>query len=200
MKVLAVALCVGAAATVANGAAIESFSGGSTFPIYYGASTGDVIGYDLLVNETILVTDLGCWIDTVDGVMNSTHEVGIWDSLGALVASAVVDPTTMSIVDGFGYQSIAGVTLNAGETYTIGASYTATDDDWYVSSASTLTTASEVTWVQSRYPTIGDLGFVFPELTGSTFGRIGPNFQFIPAPGALALFGLAGLGVCRRRR
>ena len=199
MKALAFALCVGVA-SVANGAAIESFSGGSTYSSYYGSLTGDVIGYDLLVNETIVVTDLGCWIDTVDGVMDSTHDVGIWDAGGNLIASALVDPLTMVVMDGFGYQSIGGVTLNAGETYTIGAMYTPDDNDWYISSATTLVTADEVTWVQSRYPTAAEMGFVFPGLTGGTFGRIGPNFQFVPAPGALALFGLAGLGLRRRRR
>ena len=63
MKVLAVALCVGAA-SVAQGAAIESYTGGATYPGYYSSVLGDVIGYDLLINQTIVVTDLGCLIDT----------------------------------------------------------------------------------------------------------------------------------------
>ena len=200
MKVLAFALCVGVAASVANGAAITGYTGGATYPGYYSSVLGDVIGYDLLINDTIVVTDLGCLIDPLDGVLDSTHDVGIWDAAGNLIASAVVDPATMFIQDGFGYQSIANVTLNAGETYIIGAMYTIDDNDSYISGATTLTTAPEVTWIQSRYPAAVDLGFVFPANTSTSYGRLGPNFLFIPAPGALALFGLAGLGVRRRRR
>ena len=43
------------------------------------------------------------------------------------------------------------------------------------------------------------MGYNYGDATGAYFGDMGGNFTFTPAPGALALMGLAGLGVRRRR-
>ena len=53
-----VAVC----ASVAVGQpAITSFSGGSEYIIYYGGSTGDVIGWRFTVGQQTWVTDVGVW-------------------------------------------------------------------------------------------------------------------------------------------
>ena len=205
MKTLkfACALAVVTSATVASAqdAALLDFSGGARYDSYYGSLAGDVIGWTFDVNYDIFVTDLGYWIDDQDFIMDSIHEVGIWTLGGVLLADTVVDPNTAWTFNGFNYQSIDPLALEGGQTYVIGGMTRSGDNDWYVSGASSANWGSAVTFVESRYPLEGELGFVFPGSTSSSIGRFGPNFLYsdIPAPGALALLGLAGL-VRRRLR
>ena len=205
MKTLkfACAVAVVASATVASAqdAGLTGFSGGSRYASYYGSYAGDVIGWTFEVNQDIFVTDLGYWIDDQDFIMDSIHEVGIWTLDGTLLTSAVVDPNTAYEFNGFNYTGISSLALSAGQSYVLGGMTTTDDNDWYVSGASSATFGAAVAFVESRYPLEGELGFVFPESTSSSYGRFGPNFLYsdVPAPGALALLGLAGL-VRRRRR
>jgi hypothetical protein len=92
------------------------------------------------------------------------------------------------VVGDWTYASITPVTINPGETYTIGCPYTPTDNDQYISSASSMTTATDVTWVESVFPASADLGFVFPTGTSTSFGRFGPNFLYTVVPVELQSF------------
>ena len=51
----------------------------------------------------------------------------------------------------------------------------------------------------ANFDIAGSVGYNYGDATGAYFGDMGGNFTFTPAPGALALMGLAGLGVRRRR-
>lgn len=190
---LILALCV---PSIANAQAVTGFSGGFAYDSYYGLDPGDTIGWSFTVNDPIMVTDLGAWIDA-DG-MQANHDVGIWDGSHALIASATVTPASTPVA-GFNYESIAGVMLMPGEDYVIGAAYGVADGDSYISSASSMTTAPEVNWLQSRYPLAGGMGFAYPDSISTSFGRFGPNFLFVPEPGALVLLSLGGLALLRRR-
>jgi hypothetical protein len=195
---LVVVIAFMASAAVAQTDAVQGWTGGTQYAIYYGASTGDVVGWTFDVTQDIVVTDLGAWIDqsTTDPGMDSEHMVGLWDSGQNLLASTTVMPASGEF-NGFRYESVAPVALTTGETYTVGAMYTATDLDWYISGASNVVTAPEVNWVNSNYPASGDLGFVFPVSTSPSGGRFGANFLYIPEPTSLLLLGLS---VLLRRR
>lgn len=199
MRNLAVAAVILGAASLASAQAITGHTGGSIFDIYYGGSTGDVIGYTFQANNSIIVTDLGVWID--DDGLQADHMVGIWDMNGTLLGSGTVTPNGGTVLNGYRYVDVSDFALQAGQQYVAGALYVSLDGDSYLSGASNVTTAPEITWLNSRYPTAGSMGFAFPELTTAGIGRFGPNFQFVvPAPSAATLLGLSCLVAARRRR
>lgn len=100
----------------------------------------------------------------------------------------MVDPATGTVIGAWIYEAITPVTLTPGQVYTIGVPYTPTDNDQYISSATTLTTDPNVLWVNSVFPESADLGFVFPTGDSSSFGRFGPNFTFTVVPVELQSF------------
>lgn len=196
----------GASAGVAGAQAITGFTGGSAFDIFYTASTGDAVGWNFTLNQDVIVTDVGVWIDQGffgNPGVNSTHEWGVWDSSGSLLASGTtaLGGTT---IGGFEYTDVADFLLAAGDTYTIAAVYVAGDGDEYISSASGVTNSPDVNWLNSVYPTTGDLGLTFPGLSSavSSGGRFGPNFLYtpVPTPASAALLAAGVLVAVRRRR
>lgn len=191
-KVLLVAMIMLVGATGAWAQAVTGFTGGSQYDSYYGSAAGDVVGYRFSVANPLQVSDLGVWNADTNASgpgLTSAHDVGIWDSSQTLLASVTVDPGTGTPVGDWTYASITPVVLNPGETYTIGAIYySLTDLDSYVSSASSMTTDPDVTFVESVYPAAAELGFVFPALSSTSFGRFGPNFLFTVVPVELQSF------------
>jgi hypothetical protein len=200
MKHIALGVGVGAVALAtasASGQAVTQVNGGSLFAIFYGGSTGDVVGWRFTVSSPIKVTHLGVFND---GSLDSDHQVGIWDDTMTLLTSNTVTPGGSTQIGQFNYEPSPAANLVPGVTYTAGAMYTATDNDSYISSPSSITTAPEITVIQGVFPSAGSLGFVFPTNNSTNLGRYGPNFLFVPGPGAAALFGLGGLIAARRRR
>ena len=170
-------------APVVWGQAITGFTGGSQYDSYYGDPAGDVVGWRFTVTEQLEITALGVWNNDLTGGIESPHQVGIWDESQTLITSVSVDNTGTVVTDWI-YASITPLIVNSGETYTIGALYFAGDNDYYISSASSMTTDPSVTWLNAVYPTGGDLGFVYPGLdsAASSRGRFGPNFIFDLTP------------------
>ncbi len=177
--------------------AIVSWTGGSEFAIFYGGSTGDVVGFRFMMNSEMAVESLGVWANdsTVPG-LTSDHMVGIWDDTMTLIASTTVTPASPMTGD-FRYEAIAPVNLSTGTLYTIGALYTATDDDAYVSSAANLVTDPAVSFQGAVFPSVGDLGFVFPtEDSGiGSQGRFGPNFILGPPVSTAPIIEVPTLGI-----
>jgi hypothetical protein len=179
-----------AVAPVAMGQGVTGYTGGTQYAIYHGGSTGDVVGFRFTVATSVQVSDLGVWNqDTSTGGagLTSSHQVGIWDAAQALIASATVGPAG-TVIGSWTYASITPVVLNPSQTYTIGALYTGTDNDMYLSACSSMTMAAGVTFVQSVYPAAGSLGFVYPASNTTSFGRLGPNFLFTVVPVELQSF------------
>ena len=175
MYLIMVLVCV----PVAWGQAIIGFVGGSEYDSYYGEPAGDVVGWRFTVAKQLVISDLGVWNADKTGGIESPHQVGIWDGSQTLIASVTVDATG-SVVGDWIYASITPVIVVPEETYTIGALYVQGDDDWYISSASSLTTDADVTWLNAVYPAAGNMGFVYPsnDSSSSSIGRFGTNFLF----------------------
>ena len=203
-----VALALGLAGTSFAAPVLTSFTGGSVFPTYYGSSTGDVVGYSFTADIDLIVTDLGIVNDPLDSVLDSAHQVGLWDATTqALIASISVDSGD-TLFDGFYYATLAStVNLSAGSSYVLGALYTADHGDGYTSGPSSVT-LNNISGTTAVFPSASELGFVFPTGTsGGNLGRIGPNMLATPAAAVpeqgsifLLSLGLAGLVVARRRR
>lgn len=172
--IIVVAFC---APVVMAQTAVTSFSGGSPYPIYYGGSSGDVIGWRFTVAQQTWITDVGVWNNDQTGGVDTDHPVGIWDGTQALMDSTIVGPSG-SVVGDWIYEPVGPVVLVPGTTYTIGVMYFSDDDDYYISSASSMNTDPNVTWTTSVYPAAGSMGFVYPTLNSTSFGRFGPNFIF----------------------
>lgn len=188
----------------ASGQAVTGFSGGSEFAIFYGGSTGDVVGWRFDVNTSIILTDIGVWNgdSQLSPGLTSDHRVGLWDSAGNLLTSGSAGPGDPT-VGGWNYGDVADVVLVPGERYTLGAMYTSDDDDAYISSPASMGLAPEINPnTNGVFPSVGDLGFVFPTEDSTNLARLGPNFLFtdVPAPASAALLGLGGLAAARRRR
>jgi hypothetical protein len=184
---------------------ITSWVGGNPFTTFHSGTTGDVVGYRVTMINSMDAVGLGVYSGG-DGSLIADHMVGIWRDLdGSLVASTTVLAGTALDAAEFGYAGIAPVTLNAGESYSIGAMYEATAlGDNYISGATSLVTSPDITFLGALRPTLVSMGFVRPtEFTAGSLGRFGPNVQMRPVPEP-ATFVVIGLGIAalalRRKR
>jgi hypothetical protein len=92
------------------------------------------LGYDFAVGSApLLVTSLGLWDQNQDGFTNG-HTLGLWDNAGNLLATAAILPGTVDPLSGeFRYATLAtSVTLMAGTTYVLGATYVDQDADHFI--------------------------------------------------------------------
>jgi hypothetical protein len=184
-------------------------------------STGAfVLGWQFTVNpaNSLLVSSLG-WFDDSNNGLTQAHTVGIYNSVGALLVSAVVPTgTSGTLFNGYRYTSITPFMLTNGQSYTIAG--TNTSDIWAYGGTPApgttgLTFDSNIT--VSSNPSVlnanGGATLAFPTVkpnqpTGYKFFG-GPNFRIggtqsasTPEPGTMALFvgvATAGLFLLRRR-
>lgn len=83
-------------------------------------SSHQTIGWQFSTNNALTVDALG-YLDVDTNGLETTHQVGIWDSTGALLTSATVDAGTVDpVLSFFRYKSITPYLLPGGHTYTIG--------------------------------------------------------------------------------
>jgi len=160
------------------------------------------LGWEFQANTAEIVTALGAFDDSQDG-LNESHDVGLWDANGVLLASTTIaSGTGAALINQFRYNSVAPVTLVAGQDYFIGAVWLDGADPM-VFAATGLTTDPSITYLSSAYiagGTLTDPTF----LDGGLGGYFGPNLigSTVPEPLSLSLFGagLAGAAAIRRRK
>jgi hypothetical protein len=149
-----------------------SFTGGS--PAL--ANQSQTAGWEFSLSNPILLTQLGLW-DRFDNGLVESHVVTVWTSTGTEVAQATIPAgASATLTDGFRYVSLVNsIVLPAGD-YTIGAFYNLNSGDLAVVGASTVSTASGVTYGGSRLA----FGDAFPtgDAGGNPNSYFGPNFQF----------------------
>ena len=168
-----------------------------------------VLGYSFTANSPIAVTMLGLY-DPGGASLVTSHDVGLWDSGGNLLASATLPSGAPSFVDqDYAFTAITSVLLSAGQTYTVGATYpllSSSGNDPWLEDPLSLTPAPQIAY-DSREFEFYNGTLIMPDLVGSgTTGYFGANFEFdaasVPEPATIALFGaaLAGFGAARRKR
>jgi len=202
MKVYArLGICaVFALASVVQAGTLGVSVSGGTAAVNTGTWT---LGYSFLVNTSINAVSLGVFDQGGDGLLVS-HDVGLWDSSGTLLASATVAAGTLDPLNGgFRFAAISPVSLAAGSIYYVGSVNGIDGDPWLQDSV--VTSAPEITYLARQYAASGG-GLVFPDLSGSgVTGYFGGNFEFgaggVPEPSTSALAGaaLAALSLLRRR-
>lgn len=158
-----------------------------------------VHGWEFTVNTDITLTHLGLYDRELDGFVHD-HPIGLFRvSDGALLTSGTMsagagDP----LIANFRYIDVADVALSTTENYVL--SYYSAEEfgDFVVTDPKGEVFAPEVNWISGRFG--GNAGglIIPPNSTGDD--RYGPNFQFVPTPGAIFLFAVAGLAARRRRR
>ena len=185
-----------------------SFTGGTTVGTDFPSSWAGVTdGWRFSLSSAITVTDLGYYDYNGDGLAQS-HDVGIFTDAGVLLFSDTVMTTDALDVDSFRYTAITPVVLSAG-TYRIGG-FRSNVTDKPVVSVTGLTSTDPVSYIHGYFAKeVGSL--TFPNVQfGSSFvppisfepSIFGPNFKFVPVPGAvlLGILGLSVAGVKLRKR
>lgn len=209
---LSMVLCLAALAALPGRgqaqASAFSFTGGVPF-VPSGVAT---FGYTFTVGSSpISVTELGFWDHNLDG-LGESHPITLWDAGGIAVpggSATVPAGTAGALIGNYRYESLgAPLTLAAGATYTIGATWPGpvTDPTAIIVGAGNITAAPGVSYGAARS--------AFGATTYSTTDSIGagnyvsPNFRFTvlsgagaaPEPGTLALLALGGLAALGRGR
>ena len=200
-SLLAIAMATVANADLSGSRPAASFDLSATTFSGFGDAT---IGWEFTAQSDIVISDLG-WIDTGNPGLGTTHEVGIFDENQVLLASTTVQAGTAStFVDGFRYEPIAPLALAAGKNYVVAGRVRGADNVG-VSSFDPLppgfTLDPEISLVGGR-TNGGHHLFNYPGMFFRA-DRIyfGPNFQIVPAPGAVLLgfIGLGSVGWVKRR-
>jgi hypothetical protein len=187
-------------ATLSAGPLVEFTTPGNAF-----TNGSWTFGIDFSVGRSdILVTSLGYYDDSGNGFTDN-HELGLYDSLGTLLASTTATSGS-TLIGHFRYQDIAPVTLLAGQTYrVVGVSHS----DLYTWGDPGFAADPSVTYLGDTY----DPGTTLFDPVGQfhndvSDGFFGPNLFIngtssgVPEPGAYSLVGcgLAALLVKLRRR
>jgi len=165
------------------------------------------LGYSFVANVPTSVVSLGVWDQDDDGLLNR-HEVGLWASDGALLASAFVGAGTAGILDsGFRFTDISPVLLTAGQTYYVAALFNGPGDDNFAHDPTSFLAAPQITYDSRRFAP--DTALAFPAFVGSsTFttgywgGNVRLDAQAVPEPRTMVLLGsgLAAAFFRHRRR
>lgn len=168
------------------------------------------LGWRFSLNSPILVSGLGVFDSGQDGLKDS-HDVGIFDAAGVLLASATVASGQFSpLTEQFRYAPVS-VLLTPGQTYDIGAVWGPNSDELLFGAATNPTlgfvTAPEVNWLSQAFTSGGTLSAPLTFFVDTSAGYFGPNFSFTavvpeidPAGmGAVLALVVGALGVVERR-
>ncbi len=187
----------------------SSYTWGTSYTLGYSFSIA--LGSSVTFNALGVFDTISATRDPLSAVhvnvagLSFSHEVGLWNSSGTLLASATVnlgDPTTAS-ANTFGqwvYKTVAPQTLLAGG-YTIGALYLANSDPVMVTQSAVIGLAG-VTYIVGNYANGPSLTFPTGQYLSNEKQYFGPTLLSVPDGGATLMLlgtGLASLAALRRK-
>ena len=171
-------------------------------PVDYSVNDGDgpwTLGFSFTADTPLSVTALGAFDWEHDGFASS-HEVGLWDENGNLLASTAVASGDTLIGD-FRYKTISSIQLTAGNLYYVGASNFGAGEAYGYSG--TVSSFWGATFVSSAFTQANGLEFP-PYLSGAQPGYFGGNLLVAPVPEpetyAMLAAGLGLIGLASRRK
>jgi hypothetical protein len=182
--------------TIASTIAVLPGSGGFQNSDY---GSNITLGWGFSLTSAVTVTDLG-YFDG-DAGLTDPHPVGIWNSLGDLIAEATVPAgSTATLMSGFRFVSITPVVLNPG-AYSIGGYADSTSPDEFRFEVPSVETVAGLSFGQDNLYTQAD-SLAQPTSQADVLsqgGYFGPDFLVsgpvttVPEPGdiGLSLLGLA---------
>lgn len=168
------------------------------------------IGWGVDVVTPVRVTALGIWDEGSNGLL-VTHEVGLWNGSGTLLASTTVPAGTAAdnavpSVQGNGqwlFEDIADIILPVGH-FVLGS--TSTGDDFRANQAGFILDPALANFDPAQFAVGANLQFPDLDAEGQLgISLFGPNFLLepvvkpVPLPASLALLGLGLLGFAARR-
>ena len=165
------------------------------------------LGWEFTVTEPLAVTHLGI-LDiaflqdpTPDGFFVA-HDVGLYETTGALLRSATLDQGESGLlVDNFRYAAVPEFLLQPGVSYVVAAHYPAATSftaDFLISRIPDFGTHPSVVYGAARNGSADSLALPPAEVDPERI-RFGPNFMVVPEPGTAVLIGLGAIAVLRRR-
>ena len=144
-----------------------------------GNNANQTVGWEFDVLSPITVTGLG-WFDQGADGLQMAHTVGIWDSAGDLLTSAVVQQGTTDPLDGlFRTAAITSVVLMPGTDYIIGGQNFSSNTEQLAFGVPP-TTAPSISFVGGEYSGIDNLFERPTSATANTDCCWGPSFSVAP--------------------
>lgn len=163
-------------------------------------------GYSFDVTESlgIMVTHLSFFDNLADGLAES-HDVGLWDSAGTLLASTTIAAGTVDPLDATGKFRTTAITptfLAAGDDYVVGAVFVAGSGDLQAINMTGLAMGAGLAYGQTRFNNNGVASLSFPTSTIAQVGLPGGSFQYgpVPEPATFIAVGLGLAALALRRR
>ena len=164
-------------------------------------------GWEFTVTEPLALTHLGILDVTIlhdmtpDGFFVA-HDVGLYETTGALLRSATLDQGESGLlVDNFRYAAVPEFLLQPGVSYVVAAHYPAATfltPDWVISRIPDFGTHPSLVYGAARQGFADSLALPLDEVDPERV-RFGPNFMVVPEPGTVVLIGLGAIAVLRRR-